>query len=280
MTKAANITIINPGPGVGPFTLYALDAGGNIVQTIQTHVPLSSLIGSGLNVYGLPSSTTAIEVVSENALCNNNYTVTIPVKTPPACNCITFMKLTEATGTYTYTNCSGTVVGPNSLAGAIQVCGYNPTVSNRSIIMTQGTPCISNGKTLVCETGTLILSNQTVAVERGGWTLKNVTPRQFYSFNSSPTYPDNPQIVLPVSTGVVTAAATRIPYNGPITVTIGNTTGTATTVTTALYVNGTLKESINALTNISADTYVVLNQTNPYTFNPTDEVKIVIYNQF
>lgn len=93
MSKAATITILNQGAGVGPFNLYALDGDEVVIQTIKLNVSLTSLT-AGYGVYNLPDDTEFIKIVSNNVLCDDVQI--IPLQTPVACDCITIEQIGRA----------------------------------------------------------------------------------------------------------------------------------------------------------------------------------------
>lgn len=265
MSKAATIKVINQGAGVGPFNLYALDAGGVSIQTIKLNVPLSSLT-AGYNVYNLPNATTAIKIDSNNTLCNTTQTISITTQTPPPCNCITIENPLDSSITYSYTDCNGDDSGPLTLVGprAVQVCGSNATASAAYVVITNGSACEAGE----CVNGTLVLENYTSNTIN----ITNVTPSRFYSFSNPPEFPDNPTLVFPVVSGDKVTAV-RIKYNSPITV-IVNSDGLLNT-TLQLFRNDVLMETKNQ-TFIVGNNNVLFNSLSNYYFNTTDELKIVM----
>jgi hypothetical protein len=265
MSKAATITIINQGAGVGPFNLYALNASGDVIQTIELNVPLSSLT-AGYNVYNLLNATAAIKIDSNNTLCGTSKTISIPTQNPPACNCITIENPLISTITYSYVNCDGDDVGPLSLLGpaAIQVCGSNATASESYVVITEGSACNAGE----CTNGTLVVQNYTSNTVN----ITNITPKRFYSFSTPAEFPDNPVIIFPIVSGN-NVTATRIKYNLPITVTVSS--DGQLNITLQLFRNNVLMETKNQNFIVGSNT-VVFNSLSIYTFNTTDELKIVM----
>lgn len=270
MSKAATITILNQGAGVGPFNLYALDVYNNIIQTIALNVPLADLL-AGYNVYNLPNAIASVKIDSNNILCTASQTVSIPTQQPPVCNCITIERTAEGTSSYTYIDCNGDDVGPLDLSGpaAVQICGSNPVITSYggSPIYTnvyEGAACVSDE----CVNGTLKLEN----VIESQVTIANVLPEYFYSFNTPPTFPDNPQLNFPIGAGTAIVNS-RIKYDGQITVVI-NSTAIATCFV-QLFRNNVLMESLN-ISLVVGNNNAILNSIGAYTFNTTDEVYIII----
>jgi hypothetical protein len=268
MSKAATITIFNQGAGVGPFNLYALDSGGNIIQTIKLNVPLASLL-TGYNVYGLPDDIVSVKIDSNNVLCDATQTVTIQNQTPPACNCITIENPVDQTIYYSYVDCNGDNVNNVTLGpvSAAQVCGTGATSGSSDVVITEGAACNSRA----CINGSLRIINNTTY---GSVSVTNITPTWFYSFNNPPTFPDDPQVNFPVSYSGAITSYNRIKYNDPITVTLTSTV--VTNVFVQLFRNQVLMESINITIHPATHNTVVLNSVGAYTFNTTDEVKIVV----
>jgi len=265
MSKAATITIINQGAGVGPFNLYALNSSGAVIQTIQLNVPLTTLT-AGYRVYNLLDATTAIKIDSNNSLCKTSQTISVATQNPPACNCITIENPLSSTITYSYKDCDGDDVGPISLVGlsAVQVCGSNATASESYVVVTEGSAC----DTGECINGTLVLQNYTSNTVN----ITNVTPTRFYSFGNPPEFPDSPTITFPIVSGN-NVTATRIKYNLPITVTV-NSNGQLN-ITLQLFRNNVLMETKNQNFIVGNNT-VIFNSLSIYTFNTTDELKIVM----
>jgi len=267
MSKTATITIFNQGAGVGPFNLYALDGDGQVIQTIELNVPLASLI-AGYNVYNLPDNIASVKIDSNNALCNSTQTVIIPSQTPPACNCITIENPVDQTIYYSYVDCNGDNVNNVTLGplSAAQVCGTGATSGSSDIVITEGAACNSGA----CINGSLRIINDTTY---GVVNVTNVTPNWFYSFNTPPTFPDNPQVDFPVNSGSAILSYNRIKYNGPVTVVLNSTATVECFV--QLFRNSVLMESLTSILNPGTNN-VVLNSIGAYTFNTTDEVKIVV----
>lgn len=264
MLKAATITILNQGAGVGPFNLYAVDADGIVIQTIKLNVPVASLT-AGYSVYNLPSNTDSIKIVSNNTLCTvstTNQTITLSV--PPACDCITIERSTEGTTTYSYTDCDGDDSGPLTLEGpgAVQFCGSDAISTSDDTTISYGSACVGGA----CVNGTLVVENYT----SNETNIVNITPSIFYSFNEPPTFPDSPVISFPVQTGDSVTAA-RIKYNLPITVTL-TVVGEVESIL-QLFRNDVLMETKYVNNNKLS---VVFNSLGTYTFNTTDELKLVL----
>jgi len=264
MSKAATITIINQGPGVGPFNIYGLDINEDVIETIQLNVPLATLT-AGYNVYNLSDSTEFIKIVSNNVLCDG--VLTVPLQTPPPCNCITIENPLSSTITYSYKDCDGDDVGPLTLVGpaAVQVCGSNATASVSSVVITEGSACDEEE----CVNGTLVLENYTID---GTVNITNVTPTRFYSFSTPPEFPDSPAVVFPVISGDSVTGA-RIKYNSPITVTVNSDADL--NIILQLFRNSVLMETKNEAF-VSGNNTVVFNSVGAYAFNTTDELKIVM----
>jgi len=265
MSKAATITILNQGAGVGPFNLYALDVDGNIIQTIQLNVPLSTLT-AGYNVYNLPDDTDAIKIDSNNSLCDRSQTVSIATQNPPACNCITIENPVDESVLYSYLDCNGDDVTdvPLGPLSAVQICGSNFTCDSIDLIITYGNACDAGE----CINGTLVVQNYT----SNAVNITNITPTIFYSFSVPPTFPDDPAITFPIQTGD-NVTATRIKYNLPITITV-NTDGVQEIIL-QLFRNDVLMET-KYISGIVGNNTVIFNSLGNYTFNTTDELKIVM----
>ena len=266
MSKAAIITILNQGAGVGPFNLYALDADGEVIQTIQLNVPLASL-SAGYNVFNLPDNIAFVKIDSNNVLCDASQTITVGSQEPPACNCITFENPVDQTITYSYTDCNGDDSGPLELDSfsAVQVCGSDPVTGSNDVIVIQGNACVSGQ----CVNGTLVVENYATD---GVTDIVSITPARFYSFNTPPTFPDNPTITFPITTNDVVTAS-RIKYDLPITVTL--TTNGAQGSFLQLFRNDTLMETKVVDNN---NLVIIFNSIGAYTFNTTDELKLVLIN--
>jgi hypothetical protein len=265
MSKAATIKIINQGAGVGPFDLYALDINDVVIQTIKLNVPLSSLT-VGYNVYNLPDATTAIKIDSNNYLCNKSQTISIVTQNPPACNCITIENPVDETILYSYVDCNGDDVTdiPLGPLSAVQICGSNFTSDSIDLDITYGNACVAGE----CVNGTLVVQNYTSNTVN----ITNITPTIFYSFSIPPTFPDNPAITFPIKSGDNVTAA-RIRYNLPITVNV-NTDGVQEIIL-QLFRNDVLMET-KYIIGIVGNNTVIFNSLGNYTFNTTDELKIVM----
>jgi hypothetical protein len=264
MSKAATITIINQGPGVGPFNIYGLDINEDVIETIQLNVPLATLT-AGYNVYNLSDSTEFIKIVSNNVLCNG--VLTVPLQTPPPCNCITIENPVDQIAYYSYTDCNGDEVNNVQINqfSAAQVCGSDATSGSSDVIITEGSACDEEE----CINGTLVLQNSTID---GTVNITNVTPTRFYSFSTPPEFPDSPTVVFPVISGDLVTGA-RIKYNSPITVTVNSNADL--NIILQLFRNSILMETKNEAF-VSGNNTVVFNSVGAYAFNTTDELKIVM----
>jgi hypothetical protein len=277
MSQTATITIVNPGPGVGPFNLYGLNSGGVVIQTLALNIPLSSLIAPGYIVYGLLNTCTSVKIQSDNVLCDT-YVIAL-LQEPPACNCITFsLPLGEDDETYGYTDCDGDLVENLTITEgtAKQVCGSTPVVSDEKLVsVIVGDRCVDGA----CVNGTFAVSNCTY---RDLLRITNVTPYNFYSFNNPPTFPDSPQVGFPIigdETGCITESGARVLYNGEIQLTVTYSPSVNALMQFVLTVNGVVLESHTRYVNPNgANTVVYFNTGGLYTFNPTDDVVISVYN--